>query len=797
MDDQKQVELYSCRKRPEWRGAGVLDTRVVELPDSYELLESGPPLDLRSYGRTLRKRLPTIVIVFFILFTAVLIATLKQRPVYRAQVLLEIQKENPDIPTIKELYELEEVSDAYLRTQYTILASESLARRVIDQLQLQTLPEFNSRKWWQLSRKKTKPSTTQTFAVGPMPGSPDRELSQRVLERFQDQLIIDPVTRSRLVAVRFDSHDPELAARVVNTLAADYVDQSLEARWQATQKASEWLSQQLVGVKAKLEKSEDQLQSYARRNGLVFLETDKGASENVANERLQQLQDLLTKAQAERYEKEALYRLVQTGESGALPGVFQNKLIQDLSERLAELKREHAQLSTTFNPDYPRVKEIQSQIDDVEASLREERKRAADTIINDYSAAMRREGLFQQALEEQQKVVNLVAEQSVQYNILKREVDTNKQLYEGLLQRLKEAGVSAGLKASNIRIVDSAEPPAKPVKPKTPLNLAIAMFLGLGLGICAALFQERMDDTLKGDDDIERLVGFPSLALIPIVPPPNGDQHGIHKFLPGDKAHLLKGNGTGKNSRSSWHRVDRDRTQHAPLVEAFRSLRTSVLLSTPDRPPSSLLVTSAQPAEGKTTVACNLAISLAQLGNRVLLVDADLRVPSLHKLFGISGSLGLVSYLTGQQDWRTVVRPSGSPGLDVLVCGPVPPNPSELLSSQSMGALIRSAIAEYKFIILDSSPMLALADSRILAPLVNGVLLVAKCGITSREHLQHARSGIRGVDGNLIGVVLNNVDIRTNGYYNYGPYGPNAGPPSQETFAAANCQLPLQQKAGD
>jgi capsular exopolysaccharide synthesis family protein len=180
-----------------------------------------------------------------------------------------------------------------------------------------------------------------------------------------------------------------------------------------------------------------------------------------------------------------------------------------------------------------------------------------------------------------------------------------------------------------------------------------------------------------------------------------------------------------------------------------------------------------------------------------LLVDADLRVPSLHKLFGITGSLGLVSHLTGQQDWRTAVRPSGSPGLDVLVCGPVPPNPSELLSSQSMGVLIRSAIAEYRFVILDSSPMLALADSRILAPLVNGVLLVVKCAATSREHLQHAQSGIRGVDGNLIGVVLNNVDIRTNGYYNYGPYGPNAGPPSQETFAAANYQMPLQQRASD
>lgn len=749
-----------------------VDNRIVDLPDSYEIIEPDEPLDLRIYGRILRKRFATIAIVFFLVFAASLIATLKEKPVYRAQVLLEIQKENADIPTIKDLYELEAVSDSYLKTQYTILASESLAERVIDELHLDNLREFNAPKWWSLERFASAPRK-QTFALSPVAIAHDSAVYQRVLDRFQDRLSIEPISHSRLVTVRFDSRNAELSARVVNALAEDYIDQSLEARWTATQKATDWLSQQLVGVKAKLEKSEEQLQGYARHNGLVFLENDKGASENVANERLQQLQEELTKTQAGRYEKESVYRLVQSGDYGSLPGVVENKLIQDLTERLAELKRQLAELSTRFNAEYPRVKEIQSQIDEIETTLKEERQRAADQITNEYSAAVRREELVHQALADQQKQVDLIAEKAVQYNILKREVDTNKQLYEGLLQRLKEAGISASLKASNIRVVDSGEPPAKPAKPRIPLNLAVGALLGLGLGISTAFLQERLDDTLKGADDVERLFGLSALALIPSAHSLKGDSPSVRKLL--DRTLSLKSahNGTASNPAARWHRIDQGEKPQAALVEAFRSLRASVLLSTADHPPGSLLITSTLPGEGKTTVATNLAISLAQLSQRVLLVDADLRFPSLQRLFGIRESLGLVSHLTGQQDWHAAICPSGSPGLDLMLCGPVPPNPAELLSSKSMGAFLNAAKSEYGFVILDSSPLLTLADSRILAALVDGVLLVVKSGATPREQVIQSQSSIRSAGANLIGVALNNVSLHTNGYYGLGIYGLN------------------------
>lgn len=779
MSEQNKIGLHPSGQQFGRGGLSFVDNRIVDLSDSYEIIEPDVPLDLRAYGRILRKRFATIAIVFFVVFAVSLIATLKEKPVYRAQVLLEIQKENADIPTIKDLYELESVSDSYLKTQDTILASESLAERVIDQLRLDTLREFNAPRWWSLERFRSAPRK-QTFALGPPSAAHGSAVYQRVLERFQDRLSIEPVMQSRLVTVRFDSGNAELSARIVNTLADDYIDQSLEARWAATQKATDWLSQQLVGIKAKVEKSEEQLQDYARHNGLVFLENDKGASENVANERLQELQEELTKAQADRYEKEAVYRLVQSGDYGSLPGVVENKLIQDLSERLAELKRQLAELSTKFNAEYPRVKELQSQLDEIEATLKEERQRAADKITNEYLAAVRREGLVEQALGDQQKQVDAIAEKAVQYNILKREVETNKQMYEGLLQRLNEAGVSASLKASNIRVVDSAEPPAKPAKPRIPLNLAVAALLGLGLGVSTAFLQERLDDTLKGADDVERVFGLSALALIPTVRSLHGDRPSVRKLL--DRTLPLKSahnghNGTASNPAARWHRIDLDRDHgekpQAALVEAFRSLRASVLLSTADHPPGSLLITSTQPGEGKTTVATNLAISLAQLGQRVLLVDADLRFPSLRRLFRTPESLGLVSYLTGQQDWRAAVCPSGSPGLDLLLCGPVPPNPAELLSSKSMGALLSAAKSEYGFVILDSSPLLTLADSRILAALVDGVLLVVKSGATPREQVMQSQTGIRSAGANLIGVVLNNVSLQTNGYYGLGIYGSN------------------------
>ena len=767
MTEESKIQLFETI-RPK------LERLRPELLEPYQIAEAEEGPDLRAYWRIIQKRRWTILSILLVTFASVLIVTIKEKPIYRANTLLEIEKENPNIPTVQELFQLEDVSDNYLETQYKVLQSDTLARRVIEELHLDQVKEFNPPKGGWFLENTHAAARTEGSVV-------DAETEQAILVRFNDRLSVEPVRRSRLVQVSFESQDPNVAAKALNALASNYIQENLESRWDAAQKASEWLSQQLQSFKAKLEKSEDDLQQYAQNNGLLFLETEKGDTENIVDERLRQLQDELTKAQADRYTKESLYRLVQAGDYSSLPGVVDNKLMQDLTERLADLVKEEAALTPTFTSDYPKVKQIQSQIDDTQKMLNQERKRAAQGIVDDYLAAVRRETLVREAFDQQQQQANLVAARAVQYNILKREVDTNKQLYEGLLQRLKEAGVSAGMNASNIRIVDAAVPPTKPVSPRPVLNLGLALLIGLGFGVGVAFLQEHWDNTLKNSDDIERLLRVPTLALIPSRESLSHTSTTVYGragqtlTLPNGKRVALQ-----KVSGKTWIRIDGNGTQHSALSEAFRGLRTSVLLSAAGRPPRSLTFVSAEPGEGKTTIASNLAISLAQLGKRVLLIDGDMRRPCVHKLFGIENhSDGLVTYLTGEQEWRQLVRPTGMAGLDCLVCGPVPPNPSELLSSDRMQMLIQEAMAEYQFVLVDAPPLLNVADGRILATMVEGAILVVKGGFTPRELAQQAQLHIRDVGAHLIGVVLNDVDIRHNGYYNgyyrYGGYGESKG----------------------
>jgi succinoglycan biosynthesis transport protein ExoP len=743
---------HSAIARPSFRGAAV-----------------EPALDIRAYSQVLWKRRWTVLSVLVAMLTGVLMFTVRQKPLYRAEAVIEVQQGNPNIVDVQQLFTLQNVSQDYLETQYKILRSGSLARQVIAQLHLDRTREFNPpprAPWWQVSAESPRdPARMFPTTAGD---------EQHVLQEFEKRLTVKPIRPSLLVQVSFESENPERAAQVVNALAKTYIQDNLRLHWDATQQASTWLSKQLDQVKIKLENSEDALQQYAEANGLLYLENSSGQTEDIVNDRLQQLQGELTQAQAELYREQPLAKLAASGDTSALPGVFDNRTLQNLNTKLTDLETEQARLAPNFKPGYPQMREIQSQIDRIRQVLAQQQARAARHVRDNYLAAAQRTALLRRAFDEQKQQANLVAEKSVQYNILKREVDTNRQLYRGLLERLKEAGVSAGLKASNISVVDAAVPPVQPSSPRVLLNLAVGFLVGLCGGVGVAFLQEHLDNTFKSQADIETFLGLPALAVIPSCRSLASGKESFWLWL--HKAVVAPGqvwaiSPAERAAANGWIRVDSESLEHSALSEAFRSLRTSVLLSAAARPPRSLAVISAEPAEGKTTICGNLAISLAQLGKRVLVVDGDLRRPCLHAFFHLAKSTGLVDYLTGDDRWRELVQPSGTRNLDCLVSGPLPPNPSELLSSERMRAFMREAVAQYDFLLMDSPPLLNLSDGRILGTMVEGAILVAKGGATPRELVQRAQLCLSDVGARVVGVVLNKTDLepdeRYAHYYRY------------------------------
>ena len=724
---------------------------------------------LREYWQIVLKRRWVVLTCLLVIFSTVAIGTLKQKPIYQGKVLVEINPEQPNVLNFKEVLQISSVDvDSYRETQYKVLQSRTLAERVTQTLQLYKNPEFY-RNRWPFGLIKTDPDKIPS-ASDPGPPDTSADYYRNSVKHFIDSVDVAPVRRSNLVEVSFDSEDPKLAARVANQLAADYIYQNLQGKWDETVKASEWLQDQLVGLKAKLEKSEDSLQAYAQTNSILFVEEKK----NLVNERLAQLQEEYTKAQAERFQKESLYSLVQAGKVQDLPGFLSNRLIQDLAVRLSELERDYSQLTATVKPDYPKAVALKKQIDTVQSALDHQKKALAQNIVDEYRSAVANEKYLSQALEQQKKDVNEIAEKSIQYNILKREVDTNKQLYEGLLTRLKEAQVSAGLKASNVRIVDAAETPKTPIKPRVVLNLALGVILGLGLGIGLAVFQEYLDNTLKTPDEVETLLRLPSLGVLP----------------------SFAANGAGKTAdeKSLSLASARQATARAPaiqtnssLVEAFRSLRTSILLSA-NPVPKMLLITSALPGEGKTTITVNLGATLASLGNKVVIVDCDMRRPACHRSTGVPNKPGFVQCLTGHVGLPDAILPvPGVANLSVIPCGPIPPNPAEVLSAPIAGELLRQLRSEFEYVLLDSPPLLSVADSRILSTLTDAVVLVVRAYETPYDVVRRARTLLYGAGARILGVALNDVDFRREGYgygykgyyYRYG-YGYGYGGQSSE-----------------
>jgi capsular exopolysaccharide synthesis family protein len=710
---------------------------------------------LLDYLIVLRKHQWLILFFLLTIVTIVTIATFRMQNVYEASAVVDVEKENTPIHfTDAESYELYQDSEQYIITESKILTSETLAMRTVKSMGLDTLPQFGG---------SGKPIKT------PAPGTEAALERPAALSAFLGSLSVARVPNSNLLNVKFESTDPSLAAHVVNAHINNFIEENFQSRFEAANQASTWLAGQLNEMKIKVEQAEDARIAYERENQIWTIDEKN----DISSQKLADLNKLVTDAQTDRINKEAVYQLVQAGNYEAIPAVRESNVIQDILKQQSTLSAQYTDAVTQYGPKFPKVVRLQAQLKDLDQLITREKVNIGNQLEAEYHGSRQRELLLKDALDQQKAQSNQMAEKLVQYSILKHDADANKQLYDGMLQKLKEAGITAGLRSSNIRIVDPALIPTGPSRPNRSRNIMLSILVGLIGGIGLALLREYMDNTVKTPDDIETLARLPSLAVVPSLSNSNGKRNGrFSKLL---KSPVI----AGKEGRAELISHNMPQSQ---MSEAFRALRTSLLLSQADHPPQVILMTSALPREGKTTAAVNLAVTLAQLGDKTLLVDADLRKPGINRALSLVDGkhAGLSSYLAGVSslDLITVPHPAIT-NLAAIPTGPIPPNPADLLSSRKLTELIAELRTRYKFVVIDSPPIMAATDAVILSVLVDGVLLVVRSGETPKEAFTRTRDLLAGVKCHMLGVVLNAVDASSPDYYysyryypySYGGYG--------------------------
>ncbi len=745
---------------PQLREADRLPARYE--PQNYPEYAEDDGLDLRELWRIALKYRRTILLFAGIVIVTVVAATLIMRPVYRATTVLEVSPKTQAQVQFQNFQNQQEDTATFQRTQIEIIQSRAVAEAVVKRLNLGDHPAFNGELQQrdlfgglrQLSAMLLNPmaqGVRQLLTGGdagdavatPVSDQASLEM-RRLVGGLQGALTVTPIRASNLIEISFESLDRELSATVVNAVADAYLELSARERFELSSGAESYLKREIAELQAQLETSEKDLYAFARQNQVVDLE-DKN---NIIATRLTELNINLSKVQAERIAAESLYRQLTQANVDSLPTVLQDSRITDLRGQLSTLRGEYARMGQTYKAEYPRMQELQEQMDDVRKTLEQELGNLVESLEVNYQQLTDREERLTAAVEQQKQDLLDLQDRAVQYNILKREWETNRQLYSGLLERMKEVGVAAGMERDTASVIDRALVPEGAFSPSLSRNLAIATVLGVMGGIGLALLLNLLDNSVRDPEEIERLVHLANLGLVPRVNP---------KALPTNipvelMAHFQRDQG---------------------LSEAYRSIRTSLMFATPGGAPKVLMITSATPGEGKTTTVISLGIVLAQTGASVLLVDGDLRKPRLHKVFNVPRGPGLTEYLVqGDMDhfYATPVE-----NLTLMVSGTPPPNPAELLSSGATDRMFEEMSKRFDYVLVDSAPVMDLADPIVLATKVKGVLLVSGSGIVSRGALREAVKRLRSVDAPLVGSLLNLVEPHSSEYSYYNRYYYNYG----------------------
>lgn len=666
--------------------------------------------------------------------------TMLMTPIYTASTTLQIDREAARVLNVDDVEPRESMvqGEEFFQTQYGLLRSISLSERVADSLGLASSDAF-------LEQMNAVPPRNDS-------GSASERASRRrqaVIKTLQDNLGVAPVRGSRLVAISFKSPDPQLAARIVNAYAENFIQSNLDRKYESSSYARQFLETLIAQTKTRLEDSERQLVAYASNQQIINLregDSVDGEPQSLAAANLSALNQSLTEARGERIAAEEKWRQAARTPVLGLPEVLANPTVQRLTEERAKMDAEYQQKLQLFQPDYPEMVQARSRLERLDQQLASVAGSIRGSLRNEYTVAANRERSLQAQVEGLKGEVLDLRDRSIQYNILQRELDTSRTLYDGLLQRYKEVGVTGGVSTNNISIIDQANPPQRPSEPRLIINLAIAALLGLGLGIAAAFLLEALDETLASPDDIESKLGLSLLGMTPLLD---------RGQTPMDALADVRSN----------------------FSEAYYSIRTALQFSTPDGVPTSLLITSSRPSEGKSTTAYATALNLARVGKKVLLADGDLRNPSMHRIVGVENDAGMSNLLSGAGDLNSLVKATGQANLDFIPCGPLPPNPAELWGGDRFRRILEEAAQVYDHVIIDGPPVLGFADAPLLASSVVGTVFVLEARGTRRAQARGALRRLSIGHARILGAILTKFDtkkIQYGGYdyaydYSYGP----------------------------
>ncbi len=742
-------------------------------------------IHLRELWRTVRKRKWLIATITVIITTLVTIDMYRTKNSFQASALIEIGKDMTTLGRPGSIYgdDYDPFYMVNIKTKMLMVKSHSLLEAVVTENHLDQDPKFllagGKKSLWQAVKtigtkvgikdndRSDELNAEAEFAKATADGLEDAEKEQKkrlegCIGLLETGLTVEPVKETRALRISFTHTDPEIAASVTNAVANTFLDRNFENKTEKFRGAAKWLDESTRKLKAKVEEADQALKDYERDHGIFA--TDKDGTLTTA--KLSSLHTQLLRSQTDRMLKQSLYDEVKEGRVEKLPEAYADMLfktapkVADLQKQLSELQTQMAELRVKFGPDNPAVAQTQEKISSIKGQIAESGKSLEEKVKNEYDRAVRDENMLTAALTQAKGEAIRQNQDAIQYNLLKGDVDTNKALYQDFLNKSNQAQAQVVEQQNNLRVIEPAQVPALPVGPRRMFTILVGLLLSTGAGLGLAFLLDYLDNTIKTVEDVGRYAQLPALSVVPAVV--GASRRGLAA-----KSRRALGNGSSRQAQSEAAYQLATLDSQSSAAEAYRVLRTSVLLSAAGRPPKTILITSGQPGEGKTTTVVNTAISLAQMGASVLIIDCDLRRPTTHKVLGADHTQGLSTYLSRAVPLEELIQKLPIANLSLLPCGPVPPNPAELIISEKMKDMLRELAERFDHILIDSPPLINVTDPVILSTMVDGVILVVHGGKSTRDIVRRARQELSTVGAKIFGVVLNNVDLKREGYDNY------------------------------